>query len=40
MTEGAKTLSKRNHAVECINQNLINGYDRLMDKMSLQEGNM
>ena len=39
MTENAVTLSDRIHTVECINQALSEGYDRLTDKMSLQEGN-
>ena len=40
MTVGAETLFERIHTVECINQTLSKGYDRLTDKMSLQEGNM
>ena len=33
-------LSERICAVEFNNQNLLKSYDRLMDKVSLQEGNM
>ena len=40
MTEGAETLSERIRIVECINQTLSKGYDRLADRMSFQEGNM
>ena len=40
MIEGAETLSERIHTIECINQTLLKGYDRLTDRMSLQEGNM
>ena len=40
MTEGAETLSGRNCTVECINQTLLKGCDRLTDKMSLKVGNM
>ena len=39
-TEGAKILSERIRIVKCINQTLSKGYDRLTDRMSLQEGNM
>ena len=40
MTEGAETLSERIHTVECINQTLLKGFDRLTDRMSFQEGNI
>ena len=40
MTESIETLSERICAVECINQNQLNSYDRLMDRMSLLESNM
>ncbi|XP_049979759.1 uncharacterized protein [Alexandromys fortis] len=40
MTEGAKTLSGRMCAIECISETLVKGYDRLTDRMSLQEENM
>ena len=40
MLKGAETLSERICAVEFNNQNLLKSYDRLMDKVSLQEGNM
>ena len=39
MTEGAETLSERIHTVECINWTLSKSYDRLTDRMFLQEGN-
>ena len=40
MTVGAKTLFERICSVECTNYTLSKGYDRLSDRMSLQEGNM
>ena len=40
MIEGAETLSERICAVECINQNLLNSYDRLMDRLSLHKRNI
>ena len=40
MTEGAETLSERIHAVEYNNQNLLNSYNRLADRVSFREGNM
>lgn len=40
MSKGAETLSERIHAVEFKNWNLLKCYDRLIDKVSLQEGNM
>ena len=40
ITEGAETLSERIHAVECINQNPLNSYDRLTDMVSLKRGNI
>ena len=40
MTEGAETLSERIHTVEYNNRTLSKDYDRLTDRMSLQEGNM
>ena len=40
MTVGAETLFERICTVECINQILSKGSDRLTDRMSLQEGNM
>lgn len=40
MTVGAKTLFERIHTVDCINQTLSKRYDRLNDRMSLQEGNI
>ena len=40
MTEGAETLSDRIHTVECINRTLLNGYDRLTERISLQKGNV
>ena len=40
MMEGAETLSERIHAVEYNNQNLLNSYNILADKVSFQEGNM
>ena len=40
MTVGAETLFERIHTVKCINQALSKGYERLTDRMSLQEGNM
>ena len=40
MIEGAETLSKKNCTVECINQTLLKGYDRLTDRISLKEGNI
>ena len=40
MTVGAKTLFERIHTVEGINQTRSKRYDRLTDRMSLQEGNM
>ena len=40
MTVGAETLFERICTVECINCTLSKGYDRLTDRMSLQEGNM
>ena len=39
MTVGAETLFERIHTVECTNWTLSKGYDRLTDRMSLQEGN-
>ena len=39
MSEGAETLSETISTVECINQTLSKGYDKLTG-MSLQEGNM
>lgn len=38
MVEGEETLSERIHAVECIKQNLLNSYDRLMDRVSVHRG--
>ena len=40
MTMGAETLFERIHPVECFSQTMSKGYDRLIDRMSLQEGNM
>ena len=40
MTVGAETLFERICTVECINWTLSKGYDRLTDRMSLQEGNI
>ena len=40
MTVSAETLFKRIRTVEIINKTLSKGYDRLTDRMSLQEGNM
>ena len=40
MKVGAETLLERIHTVECINRTLSKGYDRLTDRMSLQEGNI
>ena len=38
--EGEETLSEKIHTVECIKQNLLNSYDRLMVKVPVHEGNM
>ena len=38
MTQGAEAFSERICTVECINQTLSNGYDRMTDRMSLYEG--
>ena len=40
MTVGTETLFKRICSAECINQTLLKGYDRLIDRMSLQKGNV
>ena len=40
MTVGAEILFERIHSVECINCTLSNVYDRMTDRMSLQESNM
>ena len=40
MTEGAEALSERIHTVQCINWTLSKGYDRLIDRMSPQKGNI
>ena len=40
MTVGAKILCERICTVECLNQTLSKRYDRLIDRISLQEGNM
>ena len=40
MTVCAKALLERIRTVECINRTLSKGYDRLTDRMSLQEGNI
>ena len=40
ITGDTETLSKRICTVECINWNLSKGYDRLTNRISLQEGNM
>ena len=40
MMEGSKTLSERIQAFECINKNMLNSYDRLTYRVSLQEGNI
>lgn len=37
MTVGAGTLFERFRTVECINQTLSKGYNRLADRISLQE---
>ena len=39
MLKGVETLSERIHAADFNNQNLLKSYDRLTDKVSLQEGN-
>ena len=39
-TVGVETLFERIFTVECINWTLSKGYDRLTDRMSLQEGNI
>ena len=39
MLKGAETLSERIHAADFNNQNLLKSYDKLTDKLSLQEGN-
>ena len=39
-TEGTETLSERICAVKYINQSLLNSYERLMNKVSPQKGNM
>lgn len=39
MLENIETLSKRIHDFECINWNMLKGYDRFIDRVSLQEGN-
>ena len=40
MAEDAETLFERIRTVECINRILLKCYDRLTDRMSLQEGNV
>ena len=40
MLKDAEIICERIHAVELTNRNLLKSYDRLMDKVSLQEGNM
>ena len=40
ITMGAETLFERISTIECINRTLSKGYDRLTDRMSLQEGNI
>ena len=40
MTEGSETLSEKICTVECIIWTLSKGCDRLIDRLSLQEGNM
>ena len=40
MTVGAETLFERIRTVESLNPTLSKGNDRLIDRMSLQEGNM
>ena len=38
MTVGAETLFERIQTTKCINWTLSKGYDRLIDRMSIQEG--
>ena len=40
MKVGVETLFERICTTQCINWTLSKGYDRLTDKISLQEGNM
>ena len=40
MPKGTEKLSERIHTVEFDNQNLLKSYDRLADRVSLQEGNL
>ena len=40
MSKGTEKLSERIHTVEFDNQNLLKSYDRLADRVSLQEGNL
>ena len=40
MSKGTEKLSEIVHTVEFYNQNLLKSYDRLADRVSLQEGNL
>ena len=40
MSKGTAKLSERIHSVEFDNQNLFKSYDRLADRVFLQEGNL
>ena len=40
MSKGTEKLSERIHTVEFDNQNLLKSYDRLADRVSLQDGNL
>ena len=39
-SKGTEKLSERIHTVKFDNQNLFKSYDRLADRLSLQEGNL
>ena len=40
MSKGTEKLSERIHTVEFDNQNLLKSYDKLADRLSLQDGNL
>lgn len=40
MNVSTETLFERSHTVECIKWTVSKRYDRLADRMALQEGNM
>ena len=40
MSKSIEKLSERIHTVKFDNQNLLKSYDRLADRVSLQEGNL